>query len=92
MDKRKRCWIVLVLITVLVVCFSCSSGKPEKSKNSSWWPIVGTPPSRGDQALSGAAYADEVDDLIRQLGSDDIYVRFKAAKSLGFQGVNLKSR
>lgn len=62
MEKGKRCWAVLVLITFLVVCFS------------------------------GAAYADEVDDLIRQLGSDDIYVRFKAAKSLGFQGVNLKSR
>lgn len=62
MEKRKRCWPVLVLITFSVVCFS------------------------------GAAYADKVDDLIRQLGSDDIYVRFKAAKSLGFQGVNLKSR
>ncbi len=62
MEKGKRCWAVLVLITFLVVCFS------------------------------GAAYDDKVDDLIRQLGSDDIYVRFKAAKSLGFQGVNLKSR
>lgn len=38
MDKRKRCWIVLVLITVLVVGFSCSSGKSEKSNNSSWRP------------------------------------------------------